>query len=591
MKRFKLVDKFRGYVNQADITNIAPGFLVSPSQNVEINSGEKVSVVPGYSLVGASSSATTPIESSHWWDTSTDTAIHIRSYDDELEFYYSGSWRRLADGFSSVAFQFAEWWDNTEKLDLLLIVNGDSNMRAWSGGITTFASATSNTITKQGTNTWAQDRFLTSGTRQVIIGGITYTYTGGESTTTLTGVTPDPTSGGHAAGDVVHQAIRTTATTPASGFNNDIIAVRENQVWVGDTTKRTVYLSKNTSYTDYTSSSPRLPGEGLSGGITIDSPPVAFVVQEEDMYVAGGKSQWYKVKFTLSDDLVNETFTVKRLKTAPLQGPISQSSVANIKNDVAFVTNELTIDTLGRVTSVNEPQTTPLSNPVQDDFDDFDYTIDPHVKYFDGEIWITIPSSSRLMRYDVLSGFWQPPRVAGFSRLEVGSDGNIYGHSSSGPETYLLNDGTNDNENPIHAIAAFAYRNYGERALKKNHDEHYTEGYIAGNTTITAIYKYDFGGVTTIIEKMIEGSDAGILFETVADGSIGKNPFGSNPLGSVTDSASDLPKFRTIHQLRKNDYYEYQVQYESNDVDYRWELIAQGANAVLSGADNVSIKR
>jgi len=68
---------------------------------------------------------------------------------------------------------------------------------------TTYASSTAVTITKQGAPTWAAAGFDTAG--QVVIDAITYTYTGGSGTTTLTGVTPDPTAGGHIAGAVVEQ--------------------------------------------------------------------------------------------------------------------------------------------------------------------------------------------------------------------------------------------------------------------------------------------------------------------------------------------------------------------------------------------------
>lgn len=592
-KRYKLVDKFLGYANKRDVTNLPSGYLVSPSQNVLINDGEKVVSRKGYTLYGAANAALTPIVSSHVWNTSTGTELPLRSYTGELEFYYASAWRRLANGFStSVAFNFAEWWDNTEKLDLLLFVNGDSNMRMWSGGVTTIASVGTNTLTKNTSDeaTWAESRFLVGGTRTVIIAGVTYAYTGGESTATLTGVTPDPAIAAPAiaVGAVAHQGIRTTTNTPASGFNSSIIEMLNNQIYVGDLEKRTVYVSKNTSYTDYTSSTPRIPGDGLGGGITIDSPPVAFIPQETDMYISGARDQWYQTKFTLSSDNTKEALTIIRLKTAPLKGARTQGSVGKLGNEVAYISRDKTLELLGRVTNISTPQTVPLSYPVEIDFESLNYTISPHVKFWRGLLYMVFPSSSTMMVYDAIQGFWNPPQIVPFRRLEI-INGELYGHSNATPETYLLETGYNDNTAPIECIAAFSYRNFGDRANLKNHNEYYSEGYMPSNTTVDLMLKYDFGGATSITEHEIDGSDSTIIFETISDGSIGKNPIGSNPIGSTTDSSSGFAKFRIIHTFPKQDYFEYQAIYSSNEIDTPWELIGQGPNAGLSTANKLAI--
>ena len=208
MKKFKLVRKFKGFGNKSDVTNTDRRFLVSGSQNVFINDEDKIQTRPGYELDGPTATDNNGIVSSYDWNTSTGVERNLRTYDDEIEYRYVDSagditWRKLADGFTvNYSHHVAEWWDTSEAEDALLFVSGDSTLRSWSGGVTTFASATSNTITKEGTETWAESRFILGGTTQVVIDGITYTYTGGESTTTLTGVTGDPTAGGSSTLDV-----------------------------------------------------------------------------------------------------------------------------------------------------------------------------------------------------------------------------------------------------------------------------------------------------------------------------------------------------------------------------------------------------
>lgn len=596
MKKFNLISKFPGYANKQDITNIDVGFMVPPSQNVFINDGEKVAIRNGYTLYGQASTDAYPIKSAYDWLTSTGAERNIRALNDELQYRYVASngtvtWRTLIDSLTFDEVNFTEWWSSTEVQDLLLFAIGDSSIRMWSGAVTTIASVGTNTLTKEGSTTWAEERFLQNGTRTVVINGVTYTYTGGEGTTTLTGVTPDPAlaSPAIAAGDIAHQGVRTTANTPASGFNVSLLEVSKNQVYYGDLERRDIYVSKNTDYTDVTFSSPRTPGEGAL--VTIDSTPVAFVTQEESVYISGVRNDWYQTKLTLSSDLANETLTIVKLKSGPGQGAIGQAAVGKIKNSVLYVTNDKNVDTLGRVENIDTPQSKPISDIVEDEFEGYDYTITPHVKYFKNKTYIAVPSSSRVMVFDHQKQLWYPPWILPARRFSIIND-ELYFHSSQVSETYKMFDGYNDDDNPIDAKAAFAYRSYGRRDWKKVYDEWFTEGYIASNTSLDYALKHDFGGFTGIQEHTISGADTDILFATTVDNSLGKSPIGSQPLGSITDSPSDLAKFRSVKEQtdRGLAFYEMQVVYGSNDLDQQWELLAFGGNVRLAAEDNQPIK-
>lgn len=596
MSKFSLVQNFLGYQNKKDVSNTDPRYLIAGSHDVLVNDGEKISSRNGYTVDGDSNSALTPIKSSYDWNTSTGVERNLRAYEGELEYRYVDSngtvtWRRLINGWgTSVNFRYAEWWSTSEAKDLLLLVNGSPNIYMWSGAITTFASATSGTITKQGTSTWAEDRFLVAGTRTVIIDGITYTYTGGEGTTTLTGVTPDPTLGGHSVGDIIHQGLRTTANTPSSGVDNDVIIVHKNQLYLGDTARRDLYISTNTDYTDFTTiASPRIPGNAAL--LTLDSAVVGLAVQEDAVYVTAGKNDWYQVNFTLSSDNTKEAITVQKLKSGTQQAAQSQEMIGNIKNSIVFISNEPTFDSLGRIENIITPQSVPLSDPIKLDFEGYDFT-NAHVKYFRNQTFIALPAESLVLIYDHENAYWQPPQTLPIVRLAI-IGGELYGHCSSVPETYKLFDTTvqTDDGNPINHVAVFAYRNFGKRYRKKNFNEYYTEGYIGGSTIINATYKFDFGGFTNILTKDIDASDPGIIFSTTTDGSLGKVPLGHSPLGSITDSVSGLPKFRIMHGLAKNAFYEYSVEYSTNEEGYQWQLLAHGGNVMESTSDAIEIKR
>lgn len=593
-KKFALIERFLGYSNKADVTNVDPHYLIYGSQNVLVNDQDKLQIRRGYTVDGEESSALTPIRHSYDWITSAGSERNLRGYSTKLEYRYvdsdgNVSWRDIKKAFgATAAINFATWWSATEQKDLLLFVDGiEPDIYVWSGAVTTIASVTANTITKQGTTTWGEERFLLSSNKKLWIDNIEYTYTGGEGTTTLTGVTPDPTLGSHAVGSVAHQSVYVVSDKPTSTIANSIIEVLKNQAYVADTTLRTAYVSKNTDFTDFTVTSPRAPGDPAL--LTLDGTATAFVPQEEDMYIAAGQDMWFKTRFTLSADLTAEELKVERLKTAPKGGAWAQESLGNVKNSVMFLTRQRTIDTLGRVESINTPDSVELSDVIKNEILSYDLTIPPHFKFLDSNMFIVFPSESKMLIYNFEKGFWQPPQVLPGRRLAI-IDGELYMHSNAVAETYKLFDGLSDDGNAILARALFAYRSYGKPWWRKVHDEWYIEGYVTSNTTIDVRYLYDYGGFTQVVSKEIDGSDPSIIYSTQADGSLGKNPLGSQPFGSILDAATDLKKFRIVHTMNAQAYYEIAVELSTNSIDATWELLRQGGNVRESDKDNKQIK-
>lgn len=595
---FQIVKEYRGYEDKIDITNTTPGTLVEPSQNVIINDGERVQHRNGYTLDGQASTALTPIETSYDWQRHVGNTAHLRSYDDELEFRFVASddtvtWNRLADGFTSVAFNFAEFWDTTELIDELLFVNGTSNIFHWSGGVTTLASITAATITKAGTTTWAQEGFYTAGTRRVIINNIAYTYTGGEGTTTLTGVTPDPTVDNPPAGSVVHQEIRTDANSTITGlpnaFQNDLISGLYNQIYVGSFVDRQVFVSKVNDFTDFSFSATRLVSEGAI--LTLDTVPVAFIPQEDEMYITGGLRDWYQTFFTLSSDNTAEFLTVRKLKTTAQGAAQSQGFVSKVQNLVIFVSNQPTLESIGPERNFFSPQNTNISDRIKNFFNTADFT-NGQVFFFRQDMLIALPVEQKVLIYDMERKFWQPPQVLPIRRFSI-IDGELYGHSSQVPETYRLNVGFNDNGAPINAIAAFSYQQYGDRVNKKNQTEFFSEGYITSNTKMTAQLFHDFEGCNGKPSFEIDGSDAQILCSATGDGSLGKQSLGKKSLAGRSTTVSEAlpPKFKVINTFAKTDYRELQVRYSSNAVDQRWEILSFGPDVTISTAENFDISK
>lgn len=594
-KDFKLTKEYLGYQSKRDITNVDVRFLGVGSKNVLINDGEKIVASPGYSLYGPAKTGDNGITASCDWVTSSNTERHLRAFYDKLQYQYVDedgvvTWRDLITGLgANVNFRFlgeSGWWNNSEKIDIQYFVNGGSTVYGWAGGIVTIASNTATTLTKEGTETWAESRFLTTGTRKVVVDGVEYSYTGGEGTTTLTGLTALPT---FAVGSICHQAPTTNLNVVSSTAKHDYIGMHDNQIYYGSNIYRDVYVSKTTSITDVAYSNPRVPGEGML--LTLDSTCKGFIPQEDAMYISAGKNEWYQTVSTLSADNTKQTFSIKKLQTGAGQGAFSQELIGKIKNSVGFVSNEPTFDTLGRIENINTPQSKPLSDPIKTDFLSYDFT-GGHHKFWRNQSFIAVPAEGVLLIYDYENQYWQPPQTVDISRLSI-IDGELYGHSSTCDETYKLFDETtySHNGNAIHSRAVIPYNSYGERAWQKNFDEYYWEGNASLQTVLDISYRYDFGGATKILEnKEIDLGNEKIVFYTIADGSLGKNPLGANPMGSITDSPNDMAKFRNIHTMSKTGFYEMAVIVETNDVDYKWEVIAHGPNAMLSTSDNLAIK-
>lgn len=608
---YEIVNDFKyGYRNREDITNLPEGVLVVGSQNVLTNVSDRIASRKGFTLDGQASTNQGGFPSSYDWSRHTGDERNIRvglmtsagndgkyqcRYVASAGDYYNGTtftadqvyWIDIITGLTSVNLNFAEFWDfTTEKKGFLLSVDGSSNITEWSGGITTLSARTANTITKTGTSTWAEEGFYTAGTRKVKINGTDYTYTGGEGTTTLTGVTPSPIA--EPLNSVIFQTVRVTAnssmTSIPSTFANSLIANLRNQIYIGSLVDNTVYISAVNSYTNYAFSTPRAVGEGALA--TLDSPPIGFIPQEDKMYVTAGLDYWYETSFQLSSGLTRESFQIIRLKTGSQQASQSQAMITKMKNDVVFISNEPTMDTLGRVQQVVlTPQATNLSDPIKLDFDSYDFT-DASIFYFQYFIYVAIPNSNVVRMYNVVKGYWEAPQILPVGRFAV-IGGELYGHGYGVSETYKLFNGYNDNGKSMEAIAMFSFMNYGTRTALKAFNKFYSEGYISANTTLTLGIQYDVDGCSTNTSYDIIGSNTALvcLGSATDDSSLGKISFGKRALGgssTFTSSSSLPPKFRWIQTFPKKDFFEYQPSFYSVGIDQRWEILAFGGVKDLS---------
>ncbi len=610
MRDFSLISKIAEYNTSFDKSNSPENILVSGSKNVLIDGRQgKVRSRKGYTLYGAGNSALTPVRNGWTWNNSTGKELPLRHYDDELEVYLGtidgtavNAWTRITNGWNTTeTMRSATWWDATENIDLFLFIIGDANIYEWNGAIAIVDTVPSGTtVKKTGTTTFAQNRFYTTRNKTFYCArtGTEYTYTGGESTTTLTGIA-DTT--GLQAGDILIQKVITQSNKPAASHTNDTLFVFENQVVIGSFDDNEVWISKNNDYTTYTYSSPRVSGEGAL--LTLDAPSGGFGVAGKYLMAFSGRNSVYKAVYqeiTVGTTLA-ETLTVEKVQLGTDQGSQSPDCIVPIGDSLAYLSYEPAFRVIENPDNLGGANPSTLSNPIKPDFDAEDFT-NAKAIWFRNDIFIATPVNSRVYILEFIEDadgktkrFWQPPQILPIRAFSV-IGGILYGHSSVTAETFKLFDGYSDinsggDKIPFEAIAAYAYRNFGKRALLKWFDEFLVEGEISpASKNVSLTLNYDYGGFTQSITKTIDGTNEDILLETVGGVSLAQASLGQEPLGGSLTAPSDTRKFRAQFELAREDCNELQVVISSNDPDYYWGILALGPNVVLSPDKNTSIK-
>ena len=633
---YQIISKFPGYNARQDKTTLDPSTLIFPSQNVVIKTSGRIASVPGYVLDGVGSTVIdSGILSNYDFANFKNDVRNMRAgfltsagNDGKLQYRYvtgpTVNWVTLASSLTNVRLSYTSYWDTAELKKLLLWVDGSNNIFEWNGAVTTFASATATTITKQGTLTWDQEGFYQTRNKQVVIGGTTYTYTGGDNSTTLTGVTPDPTLGTYAVGAIVPQA---PVTTPLSSMTAILTTLgptligcgRRNQVYVGSSSSNNQYISKTNNFLDYSFTTPvRIVGEGAL--IPLDSPPVSYIAQEVtaneggtnayDMWISEGTDTWAIIRATLSSDLTKETLEHIRLKVAPLQGAKSGRLVGKMKNHIMSIGNDGVASFIGYISYQYIPAMVDFSYPIIDDMNSYDFT-DGSVFYHRNYIYVAIPKSGIIRVYNMtdqtqeqfssykaiedvpqMPWFWESPITYPLSGFYV-VNGEIYGHSYTTSESYKLFTGGSLNGQDITTNATFGYDDKGDRSQSKASDEIYVEGYIKQNTKLNATVSGDLDAFMTSQTVVIDGANN----KTVAFGAgSGKTPLGTKPLGGAltplggTQSPIALPAwFHVVKTYPNVPSYLEQLSFATKGVDLQWELICFGTNATMTVEGNNDI--
>lgn len=494
-----------------------------------------------------------------------------------------------------------------------------------SGASLNILSVGAYSITKAGTTTFAQNRFYHTRNKTLVCvrTGQVFNYSSAGDSVTVTGLSADPS--GLVAGDILIQQVVTQTQKPTQGRNNDIPFIFQNQLILGSNTDAQVYLSKNSSYYDYTYSSPRLSGEG--GLLTLDGSTKAINALGSYLLCFSGRNAIFRADYqqlsvsqSSGTGITAETLNVQKFDLGVNQGALNHECVIPIdSSQLAYLTNEVSLRVInatqtatGLTVVFGSLDSKTLSNPIKPDFDAETWTGAFGI-WYKTTLMFSAPAASHTYMLNFIEDangkslrFWNPPQI-----LPVGAmtaidldDGNgpiLCGHSNVVPETYKLfvglSDGQYDNMDvadkiAIHAIAKYAYDNMKKRDLLKTFDEYAVDGEINPNTKdLQLSLLYDFDGHTQIVQKIVDGTDEAILEGNVTNNALAQSMLAAQPLGGLLTPPDDARRFRVIFEIAREDFYELSATFETNNVDRYWAILAHGSNASLSPRKGTTIRK
>lgn len=628
---FKIIDTYEGYNSSKDKTNVSEKVLVRGSKNVYKKLSGTIASRPGLLRRGAIDATVAGVDSSDEWNTSLGASRPLRVSNNKLQvesdvggggfvWYDLLETGTLASPAATLnRFIFNPWWDNTEKKDREIMVRGDSNILHWSGGIAVVASGTINTIIKSDTSkTWAQEGFATNtaGEKKVVIGGVEFTYTGGESTSTLTGVTPDASA--IAANGVAIQSVMVESSKPAAGFSADFIKTIGNQLWVGSYTSRLVYISDDSDFKNFVVPTPASPGDPEL--LTLDDAPSCITVRQGNGHISAGLSDWYEIIFeitTLTNLFTGATSQIRKTRVdkkpvSNLSAALAHEFVDVVGNDIVYLSKDQQVRVFGTFRNINQPKYPSLSQAVQDEFVQEDFT-GGHLRAIGDFIYLTAPSSGRDYMHQTRENvdesgnvfaerLWHPPQVRNVSRFAL-IEGVLFGHSNANPQIYQIwdtsqwhDDGPSDEPIPYSCVMKMSYRSHEKREGLLDFDMAFFEGYMSPGVKLYANIYMDYQGSEGIQNVIISSPEIpAIFFSGLSAPSLGDSSLGDNPLGDgLTPEQNDqelLPKFRSITDITSSDIFEYDIEIYSEDPDSRWEILSHGVNVQVADSHPSFLRR
>tara|TARA_R110000851_G_scaffold96046_1_gene208423 strand:+ start:10578 stop:12377 length:1800 start_codon:yes stop_codon:yes gene_type:complete len=590
-EKFLLTTTYKGYANKPEPTNLDPAFIVEGSQNVMINLDGSIGSRKGASTIATDiTEVSEAITARMDWKTSRGDYFTLVRYGQNLDIIFLDTDKVLTTlnisttiPVGSSAGSFDVVFDKTRVLDKMLFANGTHQLSTWSGAFTKVSAVTTDTMTVAA-STWGAKGFAVSGTLRCE--GVTYTYTGGGATGTLTGVTPDPTPtlNKYAFEAVLLETLTDVPTT----YEIDYLGIYRNQNYLGSDTSREVLVSSGINYTLFTIPATRAAGD--PNEFLLDDNSKGFMATKNSMLMFGSNDTVMEVRYVLSSDQTREAFTVDHVINGDNQGALSANGRVSVGGNIYYINRDKQMDIIEIGSTLTQSLDINPSELVQNDFDSFDWT-DSQLTYWQRHIILVVPKQNTMLMFNLDQKLWQSPQI--FTNIDLGSvsvsdDNRLIGHSYSKNVSYVLFDETTDNDLgvAIPTKAIFAYNNYGQRAANKDFSLYYQDGYITSGGELTRTVKYDYTGAEGVVSRTFKGIDTKFLQFNEENAGIGQAGIGERDLsGGSLEVASLDKRFRYANPFVRKDFYELQVSYEQKILGAAWRLVAHGPDVNINPDD------
>ena len=590
-----LNSRFKGFEDRDEQSQNRGAFVVG--QNMTFSSSRIPTMRSGYAVVGSELANATPVNRAWVFETREGIQWELKAYDTFLYAYAPGvttDFVLLLSGLTAgLTFGYGNVGVLTESTNHTYFCNGTDSFYRFNGAHATVSGSSVNTISIAA-STWTALGFYAA-TNKIMINGTEYTYTGGEGTATLTGVTPDPSSVPIGAVAIQSPQILSGGSYPLKG---QVVFAHDGRLHAREDIKKSVWAySKLDNPSDFTTGSS--DGDGGAKEIEMGGPLLAY--GNINGAIVGFKSRLLKsLEFIQSGTFVDSpkwTTLVPTDDKGTSLGATNQKSTFSSPIGLVFVTPDKRMVLLTGVTANNEPQYISISDLVQPVFSTGVHDTGSGI-CVDNTIWysfkqdITSTFNDVVIRGDltrqsrtadgkILPVVWDTPyigwNVNDWTAVRNVTTGHIdvHWHSSINSNTYVITTDKTDNTLPFTSTLRTWAETFGKPYLQKKIDYVYLEVSMSQSTKLLATLLYDEDGVTQSKEFTLLGTDPQIFDSSVY------NPFGANPYGSQmfgsNPTSSSLKRYRYWLETDNNKYFfNLSLQLSAADPGCDFELIRFG---------------
>lgn len=591
--------RFNGFQNRDNESLLKGSFVVG--QNVVFNGDFQPAIRPGYSPLGTQATDSNAIQRAWVYETREGLVYELKQDAGGTIWYWlrgtSTDWSILLTGQTAGAsWDFANIGKTSEPTNQVFFNNGIDSFYTFNGANATILLAGANTLKRTGGLKWT-DAFFLVATNKIQINGITYTYTGGEGSDTLTGVTPDP-NGVVLPGMLAVQAPQVVSAL--SSYKSNILFAHDGRLHDVLYAQRTTwdYSVLDNPYDFATTGA--ADGDAGSKEIELGGPLVAFaninqlILSFKNRLI---KSLQFQQFGTRVDVPFYQTLTTTDDRSTTL-GTISNKSICSTPKGLVFITPDKRLVLLTGVTANNEPQYIVLSDPIQPIFNAgiFDtcalvcadnvvwlaYASEKGVGFNDTVIRCDLTRQTTMPDGKIVPCMWDAPivgwQVGDWTVIYNPTTGknDVHWHSALNSGSYQVIQDPVDNTGAFTATIRTWAETFGYPHLQKRIDQIFIEVKMSENTNLLMTLLYNENGITSTYEAILDGDSTSNKFNNIRYNPFGAYSFGSQKFGS-NPSLENEPTYRFVFKTNRiPPFFNISLQLSSDEQGQNWSLTRFG---------------